>query len=228
MHSHQGAASQSNPGPCHSGPPWVSLGVGVCSLPPVSLGGWGVQCAQSGGWGKGITCLLAESCHLRPSARAQPAQTQLEETSLLPGRSHQLLTLNLRSFRSRSCWGCTSVLFSSHHIQLIAQPVSEHRALPSSLDTPCPAVRVHLMCQPAYTMGPRFGASTCLDVAMKVFLEEINIHIRRVWASLVAQLVMNPPAMQETSVQSLGRKDLLEKGKVTPSSILAWRIPWTV
>ena len=50
----------------------------------------------------------------------------------------------------------------------------------------------------------------------------------RVWASLVAQLVMNPPAMQETSVQSLGRKDLLEKGKVTPSSILAWRIPWTV
>ena len=139
-----------------------------------------MQCAQSGGLGKGITCLLAESCHLRPSARAQPTQTQLEETSLLPGRSHQLLTLTLRSFRSRSCWGCTSVLFSSHHIQLSAQPVSEHRSLPSSLDTPCPAVRVHLLCRPAYTRGPRFGANTCLDVAMKVFLEEINIHIRRV------------------------------------------------
>ena len=46
-------------------------------------------------------------------------------------------------------------------------------------------------------------------------------------ASLVAQLVKNPPAMQETWVQSLGWEDLLEKGKATHSSILAWRIPWT-
>ena len=48
------------------------------------------------------------------------------------------------------------------------------------------------------------------------------------WASLVAQLVKNPPAKQETWVQSLGWKDSLEKGKATHSSILAWRIPWTV
>ena len=47
------------------------------------------------------------------------------------------------------------------------------------------------------------------------------------WASLVAQIVKNPPAMQETRVQSLGRQDLLEKGMATHSSILAWRIPWT-
>ena len=40
------------------------------------------------------------------------------------------------------------------------------------------------------------------------------------WASLVAQLVKNPPAMQETPVRSLGGKDLLEKGKATHSSIL--------
>ena len=45
---------------------------------------------------------------------------------------------------------------------------------------------------------------------------------------LKAQLVNNPPEMQETWVQSLGWKDLLEKGKATHSSILAWRIPWTV
>ena len=45
------------------------------------------------------------------------------------------------------------------------------------------------------------------------------------WASLVAQLVKNLPAMQETWVQSL--EDALEKGKATHSSILAWRIPWT-
>ena len=41
------------------------------------------------------------------------------------------------------------------------------------------------------------------------------------WASLVAQLVENPPEMRETWVQSLGREDLLEKGKATHSSILA-------
>ena len=47
-------------------------------------------------------------------------------------------------------------------------------------------------------------------------------------ASLVAQLVKNLPAMQETWVQSLGWEDLLEKGMATHSSIPAWRNPWTV
>ena len=47
------------------------------------------------------------------------------------------------------------------------------------------------------------------------------------WASLVAQTVKNPPAMQETQVQSLGREDPLEKELATHSSILAWRIPRT-
>ena len=48
------------------------------------------------------------------------------------------------------------------------------------------------------------------------------------WASLVAQLVKNPPAMQETWVKSLGCENPLEKGKATHSSTLVWRIPWTV
>ena len=47
-------------------------------------------------------------------------------------------------------------------------------------------------------------------------------------ASLIAQLVKKQPAMQETPVQSLGWGDLLQKGKATHSSILAWRIPWTI
>ena len=47
-------------------------------------------------------------------------------------------------------------------------------------------------------------------------------------ASLVAQLVKNLPAMQETPVQFLGREGPLEMGKATHSSILAWRIPWAV
>ena len=46
-------------------------------------------------------------------------------------------------------------------------------------------------------------------------------------ASLVAQMVKNPPAMQETQVPSLGREDPLEKGMLPHSSIFAWRIPWT-
>ena len=45
-------------------------------------------------------------------------------------------------------------------------------------------------------------------------------------SSLVAQMVKNLPAMQETRVQSLGQEDALEKGLDTHSSILAWRIPW--
>ena len=48
------------------------------------------------------------------------------------------------------------------------------------------------------------------------------------WASLVAQLVKNVPAIQEIWVQSLGWEDPLEKGKATHCSILAWRIPWTL
>ena len=47
------------------------------------------------------------------------------------------------------------------------------------------------------------------------------------WASLVAQMVENPPAMRETCVQFLGWEDPLEVGMATHSSILAWRSPWT-
>ena len=46
--------------------------------------------------------------------------------------------------------------------------------------------------------------------------------------SLVVQLVENLPAMKETLVRFLGWEDRLAKGTATPSSILAWRIPWTV
>ena len=48
------------------------------------------------------------------------------------------------------------------------------------------------------------------------------------WASLVAQLVKSLPTVRETWVGSLGWEAPLEKGKATHSSLLAWRIPWTV
>ena len=52
-------------------------------------------------------------------------------------------------------------------------------------------------------------------------------HFRTFRTSLVAQMVKNLPATQETWVRSLGREDLLEEEMATHSSIVAWGIPWT-
>ena len=58
--------------------------------------------------------------------------------------------------------------------------------------------------------------------------EGVGYPLRYSWASLVAQLVKNLPAIRETRVRSLGWEDPLEKGTATHPSILAWKIPWTV
>ena len=58
--------------------------------------------------------------------------------------------------------------------------------------------------------------------------EGVGYPLQYSWASLVTQLVKNPPAMQETLIQFLGREDPLEKGKAAQSGILARRISWTV
>ena len=57
--------------------------------------------------------------------------------------------------------------------------------------------------------------------------EGIGYSLQYYWATLVAQMVKNPPAMQEDLGLILGWEDPLEKGMITHSSILAWRIPWT-
>ena len=57
---------------------------------------------------------------------------------------------------------------------------------------------------------------------------QICIILQDKWASLVAQLVKNPPAMQETWVRSLGWEDPLKEETGTHSSVLAWRIPWSL
>ena len=61
-----------------------------------------------------------------------------------------------------------------------------------------------------------------------LFLHAILLDLPYEWASLIAQLVKNPSAMQETPVGFLDWEDQLEKGKATHSCILAWRIPQTV
>ena len=63
---------------------------------------------------------------------------------------------------------------------------------------------------------------------IKIARKGIGYPLQYSWASLVAQVVKNPPAMQETWVRSLHWEDTLEKGKATHSSILGSRIPWTV
>ena len=57
--------------------------------------------------------------------------------------------------------------------------------------------------------------------------EGIGYPLQYSWASLVAQMVKNLPAIWETWVRSLGWEDPLEEGTATHSSVLAWRIPGT-
>ena len=58
--------------------------------------------------------------------------------------------------------------------------------------------------------------------------EGIGYPLQYSWASLVTQMVKNPPAMWETWVQSLGWEVPLEEGMGTHSSILAWKIPMNI
>ena len=70
-------------------------------------------------------------------------------------------------------------------------------------------------------------SSVTADTPWKTNVEAIKSELWASQASLVAQTVKNPPAVQETQVWSLGQEDPLEEGIATHSSILAWRIPWT-
>ena len=81
----------------------------------------------------------------------------------------------------------------------------------------------------------RVGQDLAIQLAGMVEEEDkISLDVRKVsrlliydtWTSLVAQMVMNLPAMQETQARSLGQEDPLEKRKAIHSSILAWRISW--
>ena len=76
-----------------------------------------------------------------------------------------------------------------------------------------------------------YGLAILKPLSVYSRVDEISKYIVEsgiVVSSLMAQLVKNSPAMLETWVQSLGSEDPLEKVKATHSSILVWRIPWTV
>ena len=75
-------------------------------------------------------------------------------------------------------------------------------------------------------LNSRFFPSTTIENSVELGLSQIH-NLLIIMSSLVAQMVKNLPAVQETRVWSLIQKDPLEKRMATHSSILAWRIPWT-
>ena len=92
---------------------------------------------------------------------------------------------------------------------------------PPPRDLPHSGIEPESLTSPALAVG-FFTTSTTWEAYIYL---HIYISFFRFF-SMVVQMVKNPPAMQETQVQSLGREDPLQKGMVTHSSILAWRIPW--
>ena len=84
----------------------------------------------------------------------------------------------------------------------------------------------HCRCAVA-VLGMAFGSGNAAVNRINTFAS-FYLQLSAFRASVVAQLVKNPPALQETWVRSVAWEDPLEKGKTTYSSILAWRIPWTV
>ena len=106
------------------------------------------------------------------------------------------------------------------YIDLLFQPFGDRLDLPTYQGFPDSSVGKESTCNAGDPGSiPGFGRSAG---------EGIGYPLQYSWASLVAQLVKNPPAMRETWVGFLGWKDPLEKGKATHSSILAWRISWSV
>ena len=79
-----------------------------------------------------------------------------------------------------------------------------------------------------YVVESHFCFNLHFSVDICLFSICISSLVKCLLMTLVAQLVKNLPTMQETWVLSLGWKGPLEKGMATNSSILAWRIPWTV
>ena len=77
------------------------------------------------------------------------------------------------------------------------------------------------------TLTAPVGVTECVFPAAPLLSVLAGALVSPAWASLIAQMVKNLPAMQETQVEFLGQEDPLEKGMATHSSVLAWRIPWT-
>ena len=94
----------------------------------------------------------------------------------------------------------------------------------SHLHTPFPK-RISELTHLIWSLHCQYWACNAYLNSLKILFWPL---LKCIWASLVAQMVKKPFAMQETGVPSLGWEDPLEKGMTTHFSILAWKIPWKV
>ena len=110
-------------------------------------------------------------------------------------------------------------------LEWVAMPFSPAGVCAQSLQL-CPT-----LCNPMDCSAPGSSVHGILQARILEWVassREEGIQLITVRASLGAQMVKDPPTMQETWARSLGREDPLEEGMATlHSSILAWRIPWT-
>ena len=124
--------------------------------------------------------------------------------------------------------GPVAFLFSLKNVS----PASTTMILPSAMDSPILKPNYYRHGFPDSSVGKESscnaGDPSLIPGSGRSTEEGIDYPLQYSWASLVAQLVKNPPAMWETWVRPLGWEGPLEKGKVTHSSILAWRIPQTI
>ena len=112
------------------------------------------------------------------------------------------------------------------------------RAESNWASTSCPSPLTALFCTPVPRISLTYSfplharhwtCFPCVHYGPNLHITSLNLKdLYKNRVSLVAQLGKNPPAKRGTWVWSLGWEDPLEKGKTTHSSILAWRIPWTV
>ena len=93
--------------------------------------------------------------------------------------------------------------------------------------------KIHIFCHTGEIFMNPLVWDKCYTLSTSITMEDADSikkernSIWGNWASLVAQLVKNLPAVEETRVQSLGWEDTLEKEMATHSCILAWKISWT-
>ena len=169
---------------------------------------------------------------LRVSARQGRRSQKLKEAHLLlrcslwqvefPGEPHQCTSLSQARLTSLMLLQKVGAVFRTNDKCECRICIFRHSFIHSYF----------ILCFPESSVGKE---SACRETLVRFLGSEDPLEkgqtgypLQCSWAFLVAQLVKNPPATWETCVRSLGWEDPLEKGKATHSSILAWRIPWTV
>ena len=140
------------------------------------------------------------------------------------------------SVQSLSCVRLFATPWITAHQASLSITISWSSLKLTSIESVMPSSHL-ILCRPLFLLPPippsirvfsNAGDPGSIPGSGRSAGEGIGYTLQYSWASLVAQLVKNLPAMQETWVRLMGREDPLEKGKATHSSILAWRIPWTV